>query len=1040
MGGWRRLSTQGLTWSVDFAQLAGSPVIVSGCADGKVRFQDVRRAGHASAELAGHVGAVLSVASALVEDRTLIASGGIDATVRVWNPGLRTPLISELRGHVGGVRGVSFGQMPDRTLLASAGADGTVHIWDISPSSSVSSRTPLFVLKAHSGSALAVKFGVVDGRVMLASGGDDSLVKLWDPTTGELIFEPLSGHRGGIRSVEFGIAAGKPKLASAADDGTVRIWDLGEDSPSIAPLLGHSGIVRSVKFLRVDGIDILGSAGIDGTVRFWDPSTGESIGSPLRAASGDLRSLAFGLTDQTALIAIGDATGASLAKLESVFDTQSYLAPLISRSSIVSADDINTLDVLGRSVMARHLQGVLGQFISSDGGEGESQSAVVSVDGRWGAGKTTLAELLVGVLSEETGGTSHQDLESRQSNYAESSDWQRGLRKPVVVRFDAWREAAIAPHWWAVAAAINRGVRRERSLVARLGMTFATVARRLTSSLVPLATLVTSAIAIVAVMAIRGAAPDQLNQTLEIVQTFLVGAGALFAAVAVVTRALFWASPALGRLHLRADDNPLGEVAEMVMALRRWSPRVRNNGLVETGIFIGLLAVLTLAVRLSLLLPGPARPNEGLWKWLQEYPFVIPASLIVLISMLSTYPKLLHRDRRESGSEESHSGQPKPSQGRSARSVTVWILVVFLSCGIIFLAGTLSLPEDPGRVLLLLILLGVIGTASITVFTIYSFSPHRGARRPILLIIDELDRCSSSTVVAYLETVHTVIRERQVLSPGREKWAKPAPIIVLVLADGRWVRAAFTAEYAAFKELGSPVRTLGGDFLQKLFDHTVLVPELSAEHVKNMVDLVTSSQTFNTDSRTFSDSIQNFRDENTGHGNPGLFEDIENIEETVERAASSVLAAASPHEVRRREAHLLADYVHLIPANPRLIRRVTNAWGMLAALKIHIGHNEPDDTIVRAAILWVEFPSLIDDLLSGPAAPLAPLNTEHEAPEGGLKSSWWRPDVLAVLARADGTLTSLEAIAQCYGKVFRKLDSSNLPGVRGEHLQEPSEN
>ena len=67
--------------------------------------------------------------------------------------------------------------------------------------------------------------------------------------------------------------------------------------------------------------------------------------------------------------------------------------------------------------------------------------------------------------------------------------------------------------------------------------------------------------------------------------------------------------------------------------------------------------------------------------------------------------------------------------------------------------------------------------------------------------------------------------------------------------------------------------------------------------------------------------------------------------------------------------HLLLEYAEIVPANPRLIRRVANAWAMLEALRLHLGHNEPDDVVVRAAILFVQYPSLVDLLLDATVPP-----------------------------------------------------------------------
>ncbi len=127
-------------------------------------------------------------------------------------------------------------------------------------------------------------------------------------------------------------------------------------------------------------------------------------------------------------------------------------------------------------------------------------------------------------------------------------------------------------------------------------------------------------------------------------------------------------------------------------------------------------------------------------------------------------------------------------------------------------------------------------------------------------------------------------------------------------------------------------------------------------------------------------------------------------------------SAAGPAQTHRREEHLLADYADIVPANPRLIRRVANAWAMLEALKLHLGHDEPDDVVVRAAILFVAYPSLVDQLLDRPTPP--EIHAPGAAPADPAADPWSRPDVVGVLRRRDGTLVDARSIGACYGKLF----------------------
>jgi len=113
----------------------------------------------------------------------------------------------------------------------------------------------------------------------------------------------------------------------------------------------------------------------------------------------------------------------------------------------------------------------------------------------------------------------------------------------------------------------------------------------------------------------------------------------------------------------------------------------------------------------------------------------------------------------------------------------------------------------------------------------------------LLLVIDDLDRCNGDRVVALLETLQTLLRERA--APRRlRRWRRPAPLGVIVPASGRWVRDAFTKHYEIFDRSGGEdsVHDLGADFLQKIFDHSILVPGLSPEQTANLIHVVSGGR------------------------------------------------------------------------------------------------------------------------------------------------------------------------------------------------------
>lgn len=956
-------------WSVAFGRSADGPFLAGACADGLIRLWDARSGDLLGPPLAGHTGSVLSIAVGLVGDGALIASCGVDGTVRLWVPDTDTePRL--LEGHVGGVRDLTFGEVDGRSLLASAGADGTVRLWDPQTGSPV--HDPF---RGHAGSALAVAFASRNGQPVLCSGGDDLTIRLWDIESGRPAMAPIEGHQGSVRALAAS-ATSPGLLASASDDGTVRLWDVSDGHQTCRPLTGHTGTVRAVRFVGLGGTEVLASGGIDGTIRMWDTEEGAPLADLKTAVEGaDLRDLTFGSWEDVDWLAAASGKGCVASPVDDQFDARDVHRAVLSRAAVVSADDSSASDLLGRRILARHLIGVIAQ-LTAPAAAGTRSSVVMSIDGRWGSGKTTLARVLIDELhagpgspveppgradagaDRQAGGHRSPDTELVTAPLEQD---QPEFGDPITIWFDAWRESAVAPHWWALAAAVHRGIRAERGIGARLAMTLSGVVNRVVRSPAAVAAVVVVTTVVAGTMLLRRSAPAQVEETLTTLAGTLTAVTALVAAAAVATRSLFWTSPVLGQMHMRSENNPLGEVADLVRSVRRWSPRT-----------------------------GPRSADHRTFGWFAATAGVVATALAVTFLLREEFAWVW---------------------------ITLGVFTGLVLIGSAFLAG--------------------------------SSSRVTGNRRPVILVVDDLDRCSARTVVAYLETIHTLLRDDPATGLRRRREPDLPPLVVLALADGRWIRAAFSSTYAEFEKLGSPVRSLGGDFLQKLFDHTVLVPELTADQARRMLLSITENpaipEAVPADT-TPPDSAHARQDVSPG-GQSGSSPNMPTEparDAATDAAATEAQAASSEDSTRRREEHLLSQYATIVPANPRLIRRVANAWAMLEALKLHLQHDQPDDVVVRAAILFVQYPSLVDVLLDATTPPNlnAPAPQEREEPEhpgpqghphgagdvggdaAGDSGAWARPDVSALLRRPDGTQVRITSVAVCFGKVFAGPDGA----------------
>jgi hypothetical protein len=767
------------------------------------------------------------------------------------------------------------------------------------------------------------------------------------------------------------------------------------------------------------------------------------------------------------------------------------LSPDGALGAASGVDDEAASDVLGRGVLAAHLEELLFQLTEKQ----RAGTAVVHVDGRWGSGKSTLVNLLVRRLS----------VSDRRGTR---------LRDPIVVRYDAWRESAVAPEWWSLATAVNRAVRAERALAVRWLMTVLSAARRTVRS-VP---VVVACLVLVGALAAR--ASGVWGGNIEVVSKTIAALAAVVALGMAAGRVLFWSSPAFARIHLRSDDNPLGEVAAVVSWLRRWSPLpVRGQRGLDTGLAVIVLAAVTWVVFAYATDPVVRGHPAAAAAWVGGHALPLAAALVAVVLVVGSWRagalpggsldsrstgragrrrprvrlvrvpwRLRYGIRRVTSAlrrlvaraqhRMSVDAAPAPPYGWFARlSVAV---VIAAGAYLMFITPT----PPPLRALVHrypeLAAAGVVALA-LALYAVVTSGQHSRRRRPLLLLLDDLDRCTAERVVKLLETVHTLLREPSRVRVLARRRA-PAPLIVVVLADGRWVRKAFETSYGDFGSLGSPVHDLGADFLQKVFDHVVLVPALSGDQVQSYLDAATGTTPWAVAERASRGRTAvppqaqpvtelPVRDPEppsvlestsppvgeTAHLDQSVAapagttseqtSDAQNVAQLIDQTApgdvhgSRVRAAldqappadreqlaeqiatkaATPEAVAAFSEHLLTRYAAVMPANPRLVKRVANTFGMLHALGLHLAHHEDNDTIGRAAIMFVRFPTLVDQLLSDPEPPSTRSGPGH-APEA--QTPWQRPDVQQLLTRDDGTAVDIAAVARCFGRRFPPAPAS----------------
>jgi KAP family P-loop domain/WD domain, G-beta repeat len=1034
----------------------------------------------------GHAVPTFPVAVGIAADgKSLVFCGRSDGTVGVWDT-TGTQMRPPIDDHVGDVNALAFGISSDgHARLASAGDDGTIGLWDPTsgglPAVPVSAARVLSLAFSHGNVPMLLAYGCDDGTIgfldpftetfearepltghtgavnsvalavtlegaLLASGSDDGTVRLWDPLFGTSRGAPLTGHTGRVLSVAFGSTPEGILLASGSDDGTIRLWDTNSGTPRGAPLV-HTAAVNGVTFVpSSEDRTLLASCSDDGTLRVWRLSaegTASSVVNHTTERTGRLLSVAVGATPDGSVLAYTDEDGGVTVSPvaptvveqngERQATTSTPTAPALRTDAPAVVDDTETRDELGRDILAAHLEVLLDQLTDTSRSAGDNQgSAVVHIDGQWGSGKTTLVTLLRRRLTSPT------PTDGRAGPDTTRSPAAGRLADPIIIAYNAWRESAIAPEWWSLATAINRAVRHERAGTTRVWMTLCGTVIRMWRS----PPVVVSIALLAAVLATRAA---RLWQDAGAISTWITALTAVTALGLAAGRVLFWTSPAFGRLYVRADDNPLGEIAATVGRLRRWAPRTgRRHRLADSLLGIWIVFVVLVTVRILIERRSARKATTDTLGWIQhhEAPALVSLLLVVVAVTGWSWHQTKSSDPTAAEAPRSTGTQPPTWLGSWARDpsraqvLTFRVSIIALVGAAAWFATTSVVPAAIVATFgwhpeLSAVVLLALGSAAHAWWSIHGGKRNR---RPLILVIDDLDRCSAERTVRLLETVHTLLLHRA-SSKLLPQWRAPAPMIVLVLADGRWVRTAFEKSYEAFDRFDSSVHGLGADFVHKLFHHTVLVPALAARQISDILDVFTDSP--KATSRTQADTSRARDDAIHALDNlaPGSLRSTEmdeiltrtplTAQDAIDVETARVEREAGPAATTERAAHLLTEYAELMPANPRLVKRVANVWGMLCALQSHLhpgrpANAPPDDHVARAAIMFVRFPALVDELLSCSSPPELHEKTVQPPPyyPPPPPSPWLRPDVRQLLRAPDGTDIEPRCLASCYGREF----------------------
>ena len=241
----------------------------------------------------------------------------------------------------------------------------------------------------------------------------------------------------------------------------------------------------------------------------------------------------------------------------------------------------------------------------------------------------------------------------------------------------------------------------------------------------------------------------------------------------------------------------------------------------------------------------------------------------------------------------------------------------------------------------------------------------RAAPCPVLIVLDDLDRCDQATVTDLLEGIQTLFRG--------------APVVFLAVADRHWITASFGERFKLFGAAGDQARPVGDLFLDKMFQVSVSIPALPVA-VKRVylgkllgADAPAPAAPLRLPATAVRhEEIQAFIDAADEDQRPAL------RAEAVERASTA--------QADRIVEHRLMRWAHHVEPNPRGMKRLVNAIGMGQARAWLEGRSVEFDVIVLWTILELRWPRAAAAIIAEPGL----IDREGEGPDP-LKAAWDDP-------------------------------------------------
>lgn len=233
----------------------------------------------------------------------------------------------------------------------------------------------------------------------------------------------------------------------------------------------------------------------------------------------------------------------------------------------------------------------------------------------------------------------------------------------------------------------------------------------------------------------------------------------------------------------------------------------------------------------------------------------------------------------------------------------------------------------------------------------------RKSRKPVVFLVDDLDRCQDGYVVELLDSVQTLVRD-----------SGPPSAHFVVSADGAWIRTSYELHYATFAgAVAAPGQPLGYLFLDKFFQLRIPVPAVDATRQRQYLRELLRGPVPPAPATLVREESRVRRQLDRSVTEAQVVETLRGASDEVrDRVADAALDRLTTPAAVAATEHSLQRFAVLLPANPRTMKRFVNTYSAMRAVRTLEGNPVRMETLALWTIIEIRWPGLADHLRARP--------------------------------------------------------------------------